>query len=175
MKRIVAVFCLVLSAVAVLAQDNVLIEARFIEYPASQSFTKKDLTERSFEKRAGLDTLSAPKLMVTSGKPAVIMVADERKVPDAENGGQRTINSGVEMKVLPTVEGGKVKYHAAVTIRQPEDAPKSKEFTVSEFSTRECFLEGAATAGEPVLINCTGIHKEKKLAILLTFSTEPKR
>lgn len=175
MKRFAALFCLVITNLLLPAQDNILVEAKFVEFPANQTFTTADLAGNAFAKKPGVDFLSSPRVLTASGQAATLNVGNAHKVPDAERGGQRNLASGIELKILPTADGGNVKYAAAVTIRQPEAAQKTTEVKVTEFSTRECFLEGVAKPGEPIFITCKGIHKDRKVAIALTFAIEPRR
>ncbi len=175
MKQITTLLLLIITSLLLPAQENILVEAKFVEFPANQAFTKADLAGNAFAKKPGVDFLSSPRVLTASGQAATLNVGNEHKVPDAERGGQRSLTSGIELKILPTADGGNVKYSAAATIRQPEGAQKTKAGKVTEFSTRECFLEGMATPGEPILITCKGIHKDRKVAIVLTFAIEPKR
>jgi hypothetical protein len=153
--------------------DRIVVEAKFIEYPATATFTLQDWAAKDYRKKKGFDVLAAPRVETANGQSASLTVGEQRKVPDAEHGGQRTIIAGIDLKVLPTLDSAKIKFNAALTTKRFADAQKLKDATATELAVRECYLEGAVNSGESIMFNTRAAQDGKKLAVILTFSRQP--
>ena len=160
---LVAVLCLL--ALPLLAEDTILVEAKVIEAPAGLKLTKADCESPAFLKKKGIGLMSRPRVLTTSGVPATVFVGRSVKVRIPESGERGTppVGDGMELRILPTLDGDRIKFAASLTVRKlvHEDPTEGRE--VAEFSTREQFIAGECKSGEAMLVSSQAVHDQRRL------------
>ncbi len=177
MKTTLLVLSVSLLSLPLLAQDGILVEAKIIESPAGLKLTRANCESAAFVKKKGLKILSAPRLQTSSGIPATVFVGQSIPVRSPDDGTLKQLpqGEGVQMKILPKLEGDKIKYAGSVTVRKLEHAGVNAGCEETEFSTCEHYFAGECRDGDSVLVNSRGIHGERTITVCLAFKGLPDR
>ena len=154
------------------AQENVRLEAKVFQAPASFQISKEDVAHKTFLDLPGVEILTAPKMLLVSGKSGILSIQDTKKVPSGETNGDFDLPSGIQFKVFPEVQGNNISFTANISIRSLEAEEKGARKAMSEFSTHEFFFRGSCRSGEPVMLRSSGVHNNRRVTFYLLFTRE---
>jgi hypothetical protein len=161
-----------LTGLSLPAQDFVLIQAKVIETEPRVKLTKADCKSKAGLEKRGVHVLSTWRGLVESGTPVKIFVGQLIPVDGLETTLVTNVHVGVELNILPTVEGDSIKYLAHALVRKHEHSDATRGQPLAEFSARECYYSGSCKNGESVLLSSRGLQDNRKLYLHLAFTQQ---
>jgi hypothetical protein len=170
MKAAFILTMLVLGNVCSFAAETIRVDAKIIDGPAALLLTKRDFETKARLKYPDLNVLTAPSLVTFDGQSGVITIQENRPVRTAKDDTEIQIPSGVQLKVLPKLNGERIDFTANVTVRNLEKSEKTATGEEVEFSSREFYFSGSCKEGAAVVVRSKGIHNNRRVSLFLVFS-----
>ncbi len=166
-----------------IAATSIQISAKFADVPAGTEIpAKPDL----LAKTKGVDVLSSPTVVTTSGKSATIEITQSLTAP-----GGPAVPLGVSLSITPTLmEKGDIAFSGKAVDRFKHGQRDGESLTVLSCVAREVYFKGTAASGTSILLNTgaptaaatkkdgTTQMKSRELVIYLTFkkiTSEPEK
>jgi hypothetical protein len=171
-KLILALTLSFLVAVGLRAEEGVVVQAKIIEAPLSAQLSKADCESKDGLNKRGVQVLSAPRVLTRSGAPACVFVGQILPVPSVGQAGLTNVQAGLELKILPTLEGDVIKYTVSVLVRKQERIDATPGHEQAEISSREYHGSGSCRSGESVLLPTRGLQDNRKLYVYLSFTRQ---
>ena len=166
-----------------IAATSIQVSAKFADVPAGTEIPAKP---ELLAKTKGVDVLSSPTIVTTSGKSATIEITQNVSAP-----GGLEIPLGVSLSITPTLtEKGNIAFSGKAVDRFKHGQRDGESLTVLSCVAREVYFKGSTTSGSSILLNTgaptaaatkkdgTTQMKSHELVIYLTFkkiTSEPEK
>ena len=162
MKHIITCACLALFTAPLLADEQFVIQAKFIEATAAIPHNLATLSTTK-----GVDLLSSPTVTVRTGQQACIEIVREYQPPTLAPTTFETVPTGVIVRVTPHLKNGQIAFTAQLTLRELIGSQIGHTQTSAELSSRDLYVSGTPKDGEQLWFHFAEPRKGKKIAVWL--------
>ena len=152
------------------AAAQILVEARFIEAPASARIPNDPSNVTSGK---GIEVHSSSPLVLGAGGEARIFIGQELPPTITATNATEYVRTGISMRVRPELKGDRIAYTARLTLSELVHIEAKDTQTVYETSSRDLHLSGTAKDGEGTWFHLTQQRNGKKMAVWLKFTRQP--
>ena len=161
MRTTTTIALLLLLPMSLLANEQITIEAKLVE--GSSADMVHDM--KAISKKKGFDVVTAPQIKTVSGKEGKVVISgkDARKIQAIQPFGD--IPNGVQIRVLPTKENGKIKFRGQIVVREAV-GNRSEHY---EIESRELYVSGIQKVGEDAWFEFAEDDEGRKIAVCIKF------
>lgn len=119
------------------------------------------------------DVLSTPQILTKPGQRCKIEIVREIQVPETPEG-EKSVNSGVALDLLPVVTDGKVTLSGTSVLRRRLGQDAAQPLGALSFATHETFFRGEVQLGKELAIAVGDGPNDKARIILTVRLVDPK-